>query len=143
MSVNAPEAGTIKEFFVKEEDTVTVGQDLLKMETGGEVKDVKKTGGQIPKSPAADDQPTSSHPEPPKDNTNGGRDEKSQSASFPPPQTPKESSKFDINQHEQTKVNPQGPTASDSKRLGVNTPSASREERRVCSHQSIRLLKKN
>lgn len=33
--MNAPEAGTIKEFFVSEEDTVTVGQDLVRIELGG------------------------------------------------------------------------------------------------------------
>lgn len=35
VAVNAPEAGTIKEFLVKEEDTVTVGQDLVRLELGG------------------------------------------------------------------------------------------------------------
>jgi 2-oxoglutarate dehydrogenase E2 component (dihydrolipoamide succinyltransferase) len=36
VSVNAPAAGTIKELLVKEEDTVTVGQDLVRLELGGE-----------------------------------------------------------------------------------------------------------
>merc|ERR1711939_223160 len=35
VAVNAPEAGTIKEFLANEEDTVTVGQDLVRMELGG------------------------------------------------------------------------------------------------------------
>ncbi|KAJ2983566.1 hypothetical protein NQ176_g607 [Zarea fungicola] len=35
VAVNATEAGTIKEFFVNEEDTVTVGQDLVRIESGG------------------------------------------------------------------------------------------------------------
>ncbi|KAK4452119.1 Dihydrolipoyllysine-residue succinyltransferase [Podospora aff. communis PSN243] len=35
VAVNAPEAGTIKEFLANEEDTVTVGQDLVRIETGG------------------------------------------------------------------------------------------------------------
>lgn len=35
MAVNASEAGTIKEFLVNEEDTVTVGQDLVRIELGG------------------------------------------------------------------------------------------------------------
>ncbi|ROT37928.1 2-oxoacid dehydrogenase acyltransferase [Sodiomyces alkalinus F11] len=35
VAINAPEAGTIKEFLVNEEDTVTVGQDILKLELGG------------------------------------------------------------------------------------------------------------
>ncbi|CAD6943160.1 unnamed protein product [Tilletia controversa] len=34
VSVNAPEAGTITETFANEEDTVTVGQDLCKIEPG-------------------------------------------------------------------------------------------------------------
>jgi 2-oxoglutarate dehydrogenase E2 component (dihydrolipoamide succinyltransferase) len=34
VSVNAPETGTIKELLVNEEDTVTVGQDLIKLEPG-------------------------------------------------------------------------------------------------------------
>jgi 2-oxoglutarate dehydrogenase E2 component (dihydrolipoamide succinyltransferase) len=33
--VNAPEAGIIKEFLANEEDTVTVGQDLVRIELGG------------------------------------------------------------------------------------------------------------
>jgi 2-oxoglutarate dehydrogenase E2 component (dihydrolipoamide succinyltransferase) len=35
VAVNAPEAGTIKEFLASEEDTVTVGQDLVRIELGG------------------------------------------------------------------------------------------------------------
>ncbi|KAK4136243.1 dihydrolipoamide succinyltransferase [Trichocladium antarcticum] len=35
VAVNASEAGTIKEFLVNEEDTVTVGQDLVRIELGG------------------------------------------------------------------------------------------------------------
>ncbi|KAL9941159.1 hypothetical protein ACHAQF_009281 [Verticillium nonalfalfae] len=35
VAVNAPEAGTIKEFLVNEEDTVTVGQDIVRLELGG------------------------------------------------------------------------------------------------------------
>lgn len=34
VAVNAPEAGTIMEFLVNEEDTVTVGQDLVRIELG-------------------------------------------------------------------------------------------------------------
>jgi 2-oxoglutarate dehydrogenase E2 component (dihydrolipoamide succinyltransferase) len=35
VAVNAPEAGTITELLANEEDTVTVGQDIAKIETGG------------------------------------------------------------------------------------------------------------
>jgi 2-oxoglutarate dehydrogenase E2 component (dihydrolipoamide succinyltransferase) len=38
VAVNAPEAGTIKEFLVKEEDTVTVGQDIARLDTDGSPK---------------------------------------------------------------------------------------------------------
>ncbi|ODA75764.1 hypothetical protein RJ55_08704 [Drechmeria coniospora] len=35
VAVNASEAGTIKEYYASEEDTVTVGQDLVRIELGG------------------------------------------------------------------------------------------------------------
>lgn len=63
--MNAPEPGTVKEYLVNEEDTVTVGQDLLKLELGGSPQGgEKERGGQEPKAPASDEQSTSSHPEP-------------------------------------------------------------------------------
>ncbi|CAG7927878.1 unnamed protein product [Penicillium olsonii] len=42
VSVNAPESGIIKELLVSEEDTVTVGQDLVKIELGGAPEGGKK-----------------------------------------------------------------------------------------------------
>ncbi|OJD13880.1 hypothetical protein AJ78_05701 [Emergomyces pasteurianus Ep9510] len=42
ITVNAPEAGTIKELLANEEDTVTVGQDLVKLETGGAAPEKSK-----------------------------------------------------------------------------------------------------
>ena len=51
-----------------EEDTVTVGQDLLKLELGAPPKGSDKLqAGQEPKAPAPDDQPSSSDPEPKKE----------------------------------------------------------------------------
>ncbi|KAG8426472.1 2-oxoglutarate dehydrogenase complex E2 component [Metarhizium acridum] len=41
VAVNAPEAGTIKEFLASEEDTVTVGQDLVRIELGGAPSGIK------------------------------------------------------------------------------------------------------
>ncbi|MCJ1432629.1 2-oxoglutarate dehydrogenase complex E2 component [Xylographa pallens] len=68
VAVNAPEAGTIKEYLVNEEDTVTVGQDLVKMELGGEPQSGnQEKATSEPKSPASDAQETSSDPEPSKD----------------------------------------------------------------------------
>jgi 2-oxoglutarate dehydrogenase E2 component (dihydrolipoamide succinyltransferase) len=67
VAVNAPEAGTIKEFLANEEDTVTVGQDLVRLELGGEGGGGKEKTEATPKEPASKDQPTSSDPEPKKE----------------------------------------------------------------------------
>ncbi|RAH82979.1 dihydrolipoamide succinyltransferase [Aspergillus japonicus CBS 114.51] len=64
VSVNAPESGTIKEFLVSEEDTVTVGQDLVRLELGGapEAK-TEEEASQKSAEPASPEQPTASEPE--------------------------------------------------------------------------------
>ncbi|KAF2219933.1 hypothetical protein BDZ85DRAFT_267838 [Elsinoe ampelina] len=84
VAVNAPEAGTIKEFLVNEEDTVTVGQDLVKLELGGAPsgggKDEAKSE---PKEPASEKQETSSQPD-------GGKEK----------ETPKEEKKPEPKQEE-------------------------------------------
>ncbi|KAK8203972.1 dihydrolipoyllysine-residue succinyltransferase [Phyllosticta capitalensis] len=56
VSVNAPEAGTITELLVKEEDTVTVGQDLLKLEAGGAAPPKEEKAKEEPKEAASADQ---------------------------------------------------------------------------------------
>ncbi|PYH41153.1 putative dihydrolipoamide succinyltransferase [Aspergillus saccharolyticus JOP 1030-1] len=67
VSVNAPESGTIKEFLVSEEDTVTVGQDLVKLELGGAPEAKKEEeASQKPAEPASTEKPTASEPEQPK-----------------------------------------------------------------------------
>ncbi|PYI10501.1 dihydrolipoamide succinyltransferase [Aspergillus sclerotiicarbonarius CBS 121057] len=63
VSVNAPESGTIKELLVSEEDTVTVGQDLVKLELGGAPETKKEEATEKPAAPAAADKPTTSEPE--------------------------------------------------------------------------------
>lgn len=63
VAVNAPEAGTIKEFLAQEEDTVTVGQDLVRLEPGGAPEGGKEEkASSEPKEPASKEQPTSSEP---------------------------------------------------------------------------------
>jgi 2-oxoglutarate dehydrogenase E2 component (dihydrolipoamide succinyltransferase) len=62
VSVNAPAAGTIKEFLANEEDTVTVGQDLVRLELGGEPGQKKEAAKEEAKAPASDKQQTSSQP---------------------------------------------------------------------------------
>ncbi|KAL4992976.1 hypothetical protein BDV10DRAFT_179956 [Aspergillus recurvatus] len=62
VSVNAPESGVIKELLVNEEDTVTVGQDLVKLEAGGAPEKKSEEANEKPKEPAS----TSSEAEKPK-----------------------------------------------------------------------------
>jgi 2-oxoglutarate dehydrogenase E2 component (dihydrolipoamide succinyltransferase) len=86
VSVNAPEAGTIKEFLVNEEDTVEVGQDLVKIELGGAPSGGgKEEAKQEAKAPAAEEQKTSSQPEGGQEKESKQPEEKSQ----PPPQESK------------------------------------------------------
>ncbi|KAJ4291495.1 2-oxoglutarate dehydrogenase complex E2 component [Collariella sp. IMI 366227] len=70
VAVNAPEAGVIKEFLVNEEDTVTVGQDLLRLELGGApsgdkpAEDAKAAPKEEPKKEAAPEQTKAPEPKP-------------------------------------------------------------------------------
>ncbi|KAH9825883.1 Dihydrolipoyllysine-residue succinyltransferase component of 2-oxoglutarate dehydrogenase complex [Teratosphaeria destructans] len=124
VAVNAPAAGTIKEFLAKEEDTVTVGQDLVKLELGGEPGQKAAKGGDEPKSPASDAQETSSQPE--------GQKEESK------PQPPKEESKPEPPKEESKPEPPKQekkpePKKEESKPQTSKTesPFGNREERRV------------
>ncbi|KAL6923812.1 hypothetical protein ACHAPO_011380 [Fusarium lateritium] len=71
VAVNATEAGTIKEFLVAEEDTVTVGQDLVRIELGGEPSgDKKDAPKEEPTKSESESKPTpkqESAPEPKKE----------------------------------------------------------------------------
>lgn len=58
VAVNAPVAGTIKEFLANEEDTVTVGQDLVRLELGGEPGEKKAPAKEEPKDAAPAEQKT-------------------------------------------------------------------------------------
>ncbi|EMD68612.1 hypothetical protein COCSADRAFT_109323 [Bipolaris sorokiniana ND90Pr] len=120
VAVNAPEAGTIKEFLVNEEDTVTVGQEIVKLEPGAAPEGGKKEASQEPKEPASQDQETSSQPE--------GQQEQSQ------PEAPKEESKpAPPKQQEQPKQESKPEPKKDSKPKEEPKPATpgSREERRV------------
>jgi len=92
ISVNAPEAGTIKEFLANEEDTVTVGQDLVKMETGGSPGEGKETEAKSePKEAASSEQSTASQPSGEKEQSKGEGSEKTSKESAPESkETPKE-----------------------------------------------------
>ncbi|CCF39551.1 dihydrolipoyllysine-residue succinyltransferase [Colletotrichum higginsianum] len=98
VAVNAPEAGTIKEFLVNEEDTVTVGQDIVKMELGGEKSSESSSSGDK-KEAAEKPKPkpeSESKPEPPKEESKPEpkQDESQKDASASKPAAPaKETSK--------------------------------------------------
>jgi 2-oxoglutarate dehydrogenase E2 component (dihydrolipoamide succinyltransferase) len=128
VAVNAPEAGTIKELLANEEDTVTVGQDLVKLEPGGSPGGAEKeSASSEPKEPASSDQSTSSEPKPSK-----------KDSSTPAP--PAEEKKQEPSAQEQPKKESPSPKQTESKPEPKKTepkPSSSaptlgnREERRV------------
>ena len=140
--MNAPEAGTIKEYLANEEDTVTVGQDLLKLDLDGTPKGGdKQEGGQEPKAPAAANQPTSSDPKPKKDTGASVQDPSTSSSSPSPSPTKrdehsKQTSKQNISEKESNALERSSET-SGRKKPFINTkeseaPYGNREERRVC-----------
>ena len=83
VSVNAPEAGTLKELLVSEGDTVTVGQEIAKLEPGEGGGGGEKEAGSEAKEPASSEQPTSSDPEPKKEEPK--KEEPKKEAPPPPP----------------------------------------------------------
>jgi len=132
VSVNAPEAGTIKEFLVNEEDTVTVGQDLVKLEAGGEPSGGKsQEASQETKEPASKDQETSSQP--------SGEQEQSKSSEESAPkqeekqaEAPKQESKPAPPKQEQKPQPPkQESKPAPPKEESKQAQPGSREERRV------------
>ncbi|KAL5384795.1 2-oxoglutarate dehydrogenase complex E2 component [Paraphaeosphaeria sporulosa] len=123
VSVNAPEAGTIKEFLVNEEDTVEVGQDLVKLELGGAPSGgAKQEAKEEPKEPASKEQETSSQPQ--------GQQEQPKEEKKPEPK--KEESKPEPKQESKPAPPPQKPTPSKSSESEPKQAApGAREERRV------------
>ncbi|KAM0247394.1 hypothetical protein ACHAQJ_009858 [Trichoderma viride] len=116
VAVNATESGIIKEFFVSEEDTVTVGQDLVRVELGGE-KPASSGESEKPKeesTPSASESKPAAEPEQPK--SQPAPSESSKPA--PPSQKPAEKP--------QKKSQPEPAASSRSEPAAGN-----REERRV------------
>ncbi|KAH8169062.1 2-oxoacid dehydrogenases acyltransferase (catalytic domain) domain-containing protein [Sarocladium implicatum] len=113
--VNAPEAGTIKELLVSEEDTVTVGQDLLRLELGGEKKDSgDKKDAPAAKDESAESKPKSSEPQP-----------------EPESKKPAEESKPAPKQESKPAPKPEAPKASSQESGSKSSSEGNREERRV------------
>lgn len=116
VSVNATDSGTVKELLVNEEDTVTVGQDLAKLELGGAPEGKKEEAAEKPKEPATPEKSQPSEPEPPK----------SQEAPKTPPQQPP------APKPESPKPQPESPKPQPSS--DAKPASGSRDERRVRTH---------
>ncbi|KAF2459583.1 dihydrolipoyllysine-residue succinyltransferase [Lineolata rhizophorae] len=123
VSVNAPEAGTIKEFLVKEEDTVTVGQDLVKLELGGEPSGgQEETAKEEPKEPAPKEQEAPS----------GKTEEKPESVKEEKkPEPPREEKKPGPTNDEKPAKKPEPSKKEVEEPKKTETPYGSREERRV------------
>jgi 2-oxoglutarate dehydrogenase E2 component (dihydrolipoamide succinyltransferase) len=117
VAVNAPEAGVIKEFLVSEEDTVTVGQDLVRIELGGSPAASNKTESASKDSDATPKKSeTDSKPEPAK--------QESKPAETPAPSKPAPAKEAEKKQPEPKKQQSQEQQASTSSQ-------GNREERRV------------
>jgi 2-oxoglutarate dehydrogenase E2 component (dihydrolipoamide succinyltransferase) len=118
VSVNAPAAGTIKEFLANEEDTVTVGQDLVRLELGGAPAE---------KSESKEEKKEESKPEPKKDESKP-EPKKEESKPEPKKEEPKKESKPAPKKDEPKKVEAIQKESESSKDKG---PYGNREERRV------------
>lgn len=129
VSVNAPQAGTITELLVSEGDTVTVGQEIAKLEPGEGGGGGAQEAKQEPKEPASKDQPTSSDPEPKKE-------EKKDDT--PPP--PKKEEKPAPPKEEKKPAPPkQEKKSAEESKGGVDSPfgKGNRNENKVSSPQAI------
>lgn len=137
VAVNAPEAGTIKEFLVNEEDTVTVGQEIVKLEAGGAPEGGKKEASEQPKEPAPKDQETSSQPEGQQEQSQPKEEQSEAPKEESKPEPPKQESKPQPPKQESKPAPPKKDSKADETK--PVTP-GSREERRVCTPYPWRYL---
>ena len=129
VAVNAPTAGTIKEFLAKEEDTVTVGQDLVKIDAGGQPGEKAEKGSSEAKEPAPADQDKAAH-EP--------ESKKQESKPEPKQEQPKQESKPEPPKQQESKPEPKQEQKSQpskkeepKKEEKTESPYGSRSENRV------------
>lgn len=121
--MNAPEAGTIKEFLVNEEDTVTVGQDLVRMEPGG-----KPSGSNQESAVGSKDQAKDEPKDEPKEEQKPAKTEtKAQQNETTPAAEAKQTEKPAASKSTGKETQPQGTQATTG-----STSAGGREERRVC-----------
>ncbi|CAK7238006.1 2-oxoglutarate dehydrogenase complex E2 component [Sporothrix bragantina] len=108
VAVNAPEAGVLREFFANEEDTVVVGQDLVRIEVGAE--------GDAPATKPESEAPKK---EAPKEESKPATESKPEAPKAPEPSKPAPAP--------EKKAAP----PKQSSELAASSPLGSREERRV------------
>lgn len=120
---------------MKEEDTVTVGQDLVKLELGGAPKEAAESAPakQEIKGPASENQPTSSDPQPSKQES---KPQQESAPPSPPPQQPKPEPTQQAPPREPARKESPPPSyaesqKSESKSSATEGPWGNREERRV------------
>lgn len=97
----------IKELLAKEEDTVTVGQDLVKLELGESSQEGgEQQASQEPKAPAPEEQPTSSDPKPDAGQPKGTPQAETQKPTPKPEQEPSAEQKTPIPPEKEPKKEP-------------------------------------
>lgn len=121
MTVNAPESGIIKEFLAKEEDTVTVGQDLVKLEPSTEKPAAEKDKKQ---QDTSQQESTTSKPE----------QEKSQEATKTREEQRQEPVEEPKRQEKKVSATEKAISKDDTHPAAsvAQAPAGTREERRVC-----------
>ena len=149
VAVNAPASGTIKEFLAKEEDTVTVGQELVVLELGSQPEDGKtEQAAQKPKEPAPESQSTSSDPKPEQKDRSSTQTKESSEAQDGPPtpearsSRPQQPRKSELSPPSTPKPSPKTQSQPpDHETADAKSPiHGGREERRVRIHPESRLL---
>lgn len=136
VAVNAPEAGIIKELLVNEEDTVTVGQDLAKLELGGSPEGAEKASASS--EPKEADQSTSPEPKPSKKDDSALSPPAEEKKSEPPVQ--EQPKKESVPKQTESKAEPK---KTEPKPSSSAPTLGNREERRVgviCSNLVVQQL---
>lgn len=134
VSVNATESGTIKELLVKEEDTVAVDQDLVKVEVGGAPPEKKEQPAEKPK-----EQPAEKPKEEPAEKPEEPAAEKPQEQPTQKPKEPEPSKPSPPPSGQAQAPKPQPESPKPEPPSGAPPAAGTREERRVRVHSTSSL----
>ncbi|KAM0715857.1 hypothetical protein Q7P37_008371 [Cladosporium fusiforme] len=121
VAVNAPTAGVIKEFLAKEEDTVVVGQDLVKIDAGASAPEGgAEKAKEEPKAPASESQETSSQPQGQKEEAKESKPEPKKEEKPAPKQPEKKEEKKQPKKEEPKESSSAAPGAREERRVKMN-----------------------